>query len=232
MQLTPPPQVTRGPATDRSWAADAIRQLRDEAEGPDTPMRELRLSAFPGIRFLLKDESVHPSGSLKHRLARALFLHALVNGRLHGRQPAFDASSGSTAISASWFARRLGLVFTAVMPRSTSPGKLDDLRRLGGRCALVDAPADPAIHARALAEAAGGCYLDQFGLAGVATDWRGNNNIAQSLLQQCHACGVDDPAWIVCGAGTGGTSATIGRYLRYARPLPLPRSTRFRPSPA
>ena len=25
-----------------------------------------------------------------------------------------------------------------------------------------------------------------------------------------------EPAWIVCGAGTGGTSATIGRYLRYA----------------
>jgi cysteine synthase A len=24
-----------------------------------------------------------------------------------------------------------------------------------------------------------------------------------------------EPAWIVCGAGTGGTSATIGRYLRY-----------------
>src|SRR5690349_23012620 len=23
--------------------------------------------------------------------------------------------------------------------------------------------------------------------------------------------------WIVCGAGTGGTSATIGRYLRYRR---------------
>jgi cysteine synthase A len=25
------------------------------------------------------------------------------------------------------------------------------------------------------------------------------------------------PAWIVCGAGTGGTSATIGRYIRYGR---------------
>src|SRR5690606_6555670 len=25
------------------------------------------------------------------------------------------------------------------------------------------------------------------------------------------------PDWIVCGAGTGGTSATIGRYLRYRR---------------
>ena len=25
------------------------------------------------------------------------------------------------------------------------------------------------------------------------------------------------PAWIVVGAGTGGTSATIGRYIRYRR---------------
>jgi cysteine synthase A len=50
----------------------------------------------------------------------------------------------------------------------------------------------------------------------VATDWRGNNNIAHSLLGQCLALGAGDPDWIVCGAGTGGTSATIGRYLRYA----------------
>lgn len=25
------------------------------------------------------------------------------------------------------------------------------------------------------------------------------------------------PRWIVCGAGTGGTSATLGRYVRYQR---------------
>ena len=25
------------------------------------------------------------------------------------------------------------------------------------------------------------------------------------------------PAWIVVGAGTGGTSATVGRYIRYRR---------------
>ncbi|MCE3589978.1 PLP-dependent cysteine synthase family protein, partial [Escherichia coli] len=25
------------------------------------------------------------------------------------------------------------------------------------------------------------------------------------------------PSWIVCGAGTGGTSATIGRYIAYQR---------------
>lgn len=26
-----------------------------------------------------------------------------------------------------------------------------------------------------------------------------------------------EPGWIVCGAGTGGTSATIGRYIRYSQ---------------
>jgi len=61
----------------------------------------------------------------------------------------------------------------------------------------------------------GAYHLDQFGLAERATDWRGNNNIAESLLSQLSREEHAVPAWIVCGAGTGGTSATIGRYLRY-----------------
>src|SRR5690606_13517912 len=89
---------------------------------------------------------------------------------------------------------------------------------LGGRCARVEDPAD--VHARAAAIAAeGACHLDQFGLAERATDWRGNNNIAESMIGQLQVRGEAAPAWIVCGAGTGGTSATIGRYLRY-RGLP------------
>src|SRR3546814_4887167 len=47
------------------------------------------------------------------------------------------------------------------------------------------------------------------------TDWRGNNNIAESIVGQLQHERYPEPAWIVCGAGTGGTSATIGRYLRY-----------------
>ncbi len=41
------------------------------------------------------------------------------------------------------------------------------------------------------------------------------NNIAESILGQLEREPHPRPAWIVCGAGTGGTSATIGRYLRY-----------------
>jgi cysteine synthase A len=200
----------------RAWTSLAIESLADEARDcAETPLRELRLPGFPRIRFLLKDESVHPTGSLKHRLARSLFLYALCSGRLRCGQTVIDASSGSTAISEAWFAKRLGLPFIAVMPRSTAAAKQREILALGGRCELVDAGVDPAARAMALAHELDACYLDQFELAGSATDWRGNHNIAQSILEQCRELGADDLAWVVCGAGTGGTSATIGRYLRY-----------------
>jgi cysteine synthase A len=76
---------------------------------------------------------------------------------------------------------------------------------------------DASAMARELSLAHGLCYLDQFGLAERATDWRGNNNIAESILAQMAREPDPEPAWVVCGAGTGGTSATLGRYLRYRR---------------
>ena len=200
---------------ERAWIRGAVGQLHREANrSADTHLLRLDLPAFPGIPFYFKDEAAHPTGSLKHRLARSLFLYALCNGRLHEGQAVVDASSGSTAISEAWFARMLGLPFVAVMPACTAPRKIADVRALGGVCDLVDDPAD--VHARAAWHAANGaCHLDQFGLAERATDWRGNNNIAESLLRQMALEPEPEPAWIVCGAGTGGTSATIGRYLRY-----------------
>jgi cysteine synthase A len=199
----------------RPWVRDAVAALqREAARSADTHLLHVALPAYPDIDFYFKDESSHPSGSLKHRLARSLFLYALCNGRLDAGQRVVDASSGSTAISEAWFARLLGLDFTAVMPACTAPEKIRLVEHLGGRCDLVDDPAD--VHARARAHRdAGACHLDQFGLAERATDWRGNNNIAESLLAQLSRERHAVPRWIVCGAGTGGTSATIGRYLRY-----------------
>jgi cysteine synthase A len=59
--------------------------------------------------------------------------------------------------------------------------------------------------------------MDQFTFAERATDWRANNNIAESIFTQMrrepHPC----PEWIVASAGTGGTLATIGRYVHYGR---------------
>ena len=201
----------------RAWVHDALNRLNQEAaRSADTHLLKLEFPGFPGIDFYFKDEASHPTGSLKHRLARSLYLYALCNGRLSEGQAVVDASSGSTAIAEAWFARLLGLRFTAVMPACTAPAKIRAVEALGGTCDLVDDPRE--VHARAAAHAANGaCHLDQFGLAERATDWRGNNNIAESILGQLAREAHPEPAWIVCGAGTGGTSATIGRYLRYRR---------------
>ena len=69
--------------------------------------------------------------------------------------------------------------------------------------------------------------MDQFTHAERATDWRGNNNIAESIFEQMALEPHPEPEWVVVGAGTGGTSATIGRYIRYRGSAPgSPSSTR------
>jgi cysteine synthase len=201
----------------REWVNDAVLRLEQEAaRSADTHLIQVELPSFPGIRFYFKDESAHPTGSLKHRLARSLFLYALCNGRLRRGQKVVDVSSGSTAISEAWFARLLGVPFVAIVPSCTGPAKLREIRMLGGECDLVEEHGQEQVRA-AWHVGQGACYLDQFGLAERATDWRGNNNIAESILTQLAREPDPEPAWIVCGAGTGGTSATIGRYLRYRR---------------
>ncbi|VTR27815.1 Cysteine synthase [Serratia fonticola] len=57
--------------------------------------------------------------------------------------------------------------------------------------------------------------MDQFTFAERATDWRGNNNIADSIFRQMEREPHPVPKHIVMSAGTGGTSATLGRYIRY-----------------
>jgi len=202
------------------WLSAAIARIEaDYQRSADTHLIPLPLPEFAarGIDFYLKDESTHPTGSLKHRLARSLFLYALCNGLIHEASTIVEASSGSTAVSEAYFARLLGLPFIAVMPRSTSPEKVAQIEFYGGRCHWVDSAAQVYDDARKLALETGGHYMDQFTYAERATDWRGNNNIAESMFSQMARERHPVPRWIVVGAGTGGTSATIGRYVRYQR---------------
>jgi len=103
------------------------------------------------------------------------------------------------------------------MPASTSPEKVALIEGQGGRCHLVTDAGTVYDEARRIAGETGGHYLDQFTHAERATDWRGNNNIAESVFEQLSAEEHPVPDWVVVGAGTGGTSATIGRYVRYRR---------------
>ncbi len=156
-----------------NWVKNAINEINaDHQRSADTHLIRLPLSAFPGIQLYLKDESTHPTGSLKHRLARSLFLYGLCNGWIKEGTPIIEASSGSTAISEAWFARLLGLPFIAVMPACTAKRKIEQIQ------------------------------------------FYGDNNIADSIFRQMRNELHPVPRFIVMSAGTGGTSATIGRYIR------------------
>jgi len=202
------------------WTHNAIALIEaDYQRSADTHMIALDIPAFSGcgIDLYLKDESTHPTGSLKHRLARSLFLHGLCNGWIRKDSTIVEASSGSTAVSEAYFARLLGLPFIAVMAKSTSQEKISQIEFYGGRTHLVDTASEVYAVAMELAQVNRGHYMDQFTYAERATDWRANNNIAQSIFKQMERERHPIPKWVVVGAGTGGTSATIGRYVRYAR---------------
>jgi len=211
------PGITRLPACpDRPWIRRAITLLQgDGRRSADTHLVNPIFSGLKGISIYLKDESTHPTGSLKHRLARSLFLYGICNGRIQEGTTLVEASSGSTAVSEAYFAKLLGLPFIAVLPRQTSRQKIEAIERFGGRCHFVSAPDEVNEAAALLAQQADGYYLDQFTYAERATDWRGNNNIAESIFNQMAGEAHPVPRWIVTSAGTGGTAATLGRYIRY-----------------
>lgn len=213
---------------DRTWSENAVRLIEaDGRRSADTHLHRVLLPDWSrwtaddgsdvGVDLYLKDESTHPTGSLKHRLARSLFLYALCNGWVREGTTVIEASSGSTAVSEAYFAKLIGVPFIAVMASSTSPSKTALIEREGGRCHFVERAGDVYAEALRLEAELNGHFIDQFTMAERATDWRGNNNIAESIFAQLADEDHPIPTWIVVGAGTGGTSATLGRYVRYRR---------------
>ncbi|GLW98649.1 pyridoxal-phosphate dependent enzyme [Microtetraspora sp. NBRC 16547] len=189
-----------------AWATQAIGRLDEERERAGaTPLREFPLPAGWGVRLLLKDESAQPTGSLKHRLARALFHDAIIAGRISEGTTVVEATGGAMATAQAYFARLLGLPYVAVMPKKSSGAEVE---RLGGTCRYVDPPLAIYEEARRLADRVKGHCLDHYAAA-AAVDWHGGS-LAEELFEQVAEC----PRWIVVGAGTGATSAALGRHLR------------------
>ena len=104
----------------RAWIRFATERLAaDYARSADTHLIRLDQRPSAGVAIYLKDESTHPSGSLKHRLARSLFLYGIANGWIREGRTVIEASSGSTAISEAYFASLVRVPFIAVVPANT-----------------------------------------------------------------------------------------------------------------
>jgi cysteine synthase A len=103
----------------------------------------------------------------------------------------------------------------AVVPVTTSEEKIALIESFGARCHMVDDPKSVYAVAARIAAETRGHYMDQFTFSERATDWRGNNNIAETIFKQMSEERHPVPRWIVVGAGTGGTATTLGRYICY-----------------
>jgi len=211
-------------AQERNWTREAIRIIEaDFQRSADTHLIPLDMPGLPGVDLYFKDESSHPTGSLKHRLARSLFLYALCNGWLRPGAPVIEASSGSTAISEAYFARLLGVPFIAVVPASTSKEKIAQIAFYGGQAHLVDDPTQIYAESERLAKETGGHFMDQFTYAERATDWRGGKNKTPADFQHRR---VDLPADAPRALPRAGLAGLQPRHRRHSgdpgalRPLP------------
>ncbi|MFD0204191.1 MULTISPECIES: pyridoxal-phosphate dependent enzyme [Saccharothrix] len=188
-----------------AWAARAIRRVREDHR--PTPLRRLSVGT---AEVFLKDETALPTGSTKDRTVAAMFRHAIASGRITEGTGVVVATAGAVAVAAARIAALLDLPFTALVPAKADPAVLARIDEAGGRWQRAEQPPAALQHeARALAERWGACFLDHFAEAEPAVAaWP--PTIADELFAQL----PEPPRWVVVGAGTGATSAAIGRHIR------------------
>ncbi|MCK7626968.1 pyridoxal-phosphate dependent enzyme [Streptomyces sp. RS10V-4] len=207
------------PPADGSWAARALAALA--ADAAPTPLRPVPLPALPAVGLYVKDESAQPTGSIKHRLLRELFRTAVAEGALTAGTPVVMGSGGAAAVAGARLAGLLDLPFTAVLPRTAPPAVRTRIEAYGGRCRTGERPPAAVLEeARELAARTGGHFLDHFaGAARRAPDGRPPlPGFAEEILDGLRTTRHPVPAWLVTGAGTGATAASLGARLRHHRP--------------
>jgi|TARA_B110000211_G_C14035529_1_gene534322 cysteine synthase A len=74
-----------------------------------------------------------------------------------------------------------GVPFIAMLPLSTARSKIIQLECYGGQCHFVDKASQVRSESVLLADKVGGYFMVQFTYAERVIDWRGNNNIAESI---------------------------------------------------
>lgn len=91
-----------------------------------------------GTEIWVKAEHLNPSGSVKDRAARAMFLAGIRNGQLTPGKTLLDATSGNTGIAYAMMGAALGYPVALCMPSNASPERKRILRAYGARIIETD----------------------------------------------------------------------------------------------
>jgi cysteine synthase A len=190
----------------------------------NTPLIRLReASEETGCEILGKAEFLNPGGSIKDRAALGLVRDAEAAGILRPGGTIVEGTAGNTGIGLALVGNALGYRCVIVMPETQSREKIDTLRAYGAEVRLVKAVPyrnpDNYVHvserlARAMNEQEPGSAF-----------WA--NQFDNKANQAWHHATTGPEIWeqtggrihgFVCAAGTGGTIAGVGRYLKARNP--------------
>jgi threonine dehydratase len=108
-------------------------RVRIAGVGTDSPLLRLNVDDAPA-EIYLKLENLQPIGS--HKLRGAGNVLQLAD-REELRRGVWTASAGNMAQGVAWYARKMGLECTIVVPDHAPETKLEAIRRLGGKIVKV-----------------------------------------------------------------------------------------------
>ncbi len=203
---------TATPLIERS--VNSVRSGFAEAIG-DTPLIRLRsLSEETGCEILAKGEFLNPGGSVKDRAALWMVKRAEIEGALKAGGTIVEGTAGNTGIGLAHVCNARGYKCLIYMPNNQSKEKIELLRSLGAEVILVPpAPYKDDMNyqkqaGRHAARLKNAVWVNQF------------DNLANA---RAHYESTGPEIWaqtegkldaFVCAAGTGGTIAGTGRYLK------------------
>ncbi len=202
----------RTPLVRLNITADAQRQPRggiDTADAQRQPRGGIDAAAR-GPQIYLKLENLQPIGSFKLRGAAAVLANATADDVAAG---IVTASAGNMGQGAAWFARRLGVPCTVVVPPTAPASKIAAMEALGARVVPVSAEAwwDAFVHRRV--DGVDGVFIHAFDdvavMAGNATI---GVEIVEDLPSVTHVLVPWGGGGLTCGIATG--LASVGAAAR------------------
>jgi threonine dehydratase len=171
-----------------------------------TPLVRVNLPDAPGDLYL-KLENLQPVGSFKMRGAGNAVL-ALDKDRLS--DGVWTVSAGNMARGVAWYARRIGIPCTVIVPDDAPPAKVEATRSLGARIIAVPFSEYQAIQREHACEHVHGTLIHPFADDSVMA---GNATIGLEILED-----LPDVDAVIIPYGGGGLSCGIASVLRSLRP--------------
>ncbi len=194
-----------------------------EAIGNTPLIRLNKASDMTGCEIYGKAEFMNPGGSVKDRAARGIIKAAEKSGQLKKGGIIVEGTAGNTGISLAMVGNACGYQPVIVMPETQSQEKKDMLRLLGTDLRLVPAAPykDPNNYVR---------YSQRLAQE-LATKHRTSviwaNQFDNTANADGHYSSTAPEIWndtggkidgFICAAGSGGTIAGVGRYLKEKNP--------------